>query len=294
VSIRAGSAAAATAGYQTPDQRSSRAQQSGAAASNRLGWAPRDVAVRKQPIGIVPLRRDNTWVDPRLRCKHSAGPGASIKQAIAKPGERPMSAPLFKNDILFLQRFLKVSGLYAGPLDGKFSTAVGDGEDALATRYEAIKQQFVGFDARSESCIMTLQPNAQRKAREFLTATQGLPLTYKIISGTRTYAEQDALFALGRTKPGKIVTKARGGQSNHNFGIAWDVGIFDGGKYLTGATKKEDQAYVDLGNSTLAHVNGLEWGGNWPSFPDKPHYQLATGQSVAAVRKLFEAGSAFV
>jgi hypothetical protein len=45
----------------------------------------------------------------------------------------------------------------------------------------------------------------------------------------RSFAEQDALYAQGRTKPGKIVTKARGGFSNHNFGVAFDIGVFKGG-----------------------------------------------------------------
>jgi peptidoglycan L-alanyl-D-glutamate endopeptidase CwlK len=48
------------------------------------------------------------------------------------------------------------------------------------------------------------------------------PIT--VIFGVRTVAEQDALYAQGRTKPGKIVTNAKGGQSAHNFGLAVDIG----------------------------------------------------------------------
>ena len=50
----------------------------------------------------------------------------------------------------------------------------------------------------------------------------------KVISGLRTYDEQNGLHAKGRTTPGKIVTNARGGYSNHNFGIAFDIGVFEG------------------------------------------------------------------
>jgi len=84
------------------------------------------------------------------------------------------------------------------------------------------------------------------------------------------------------------VTNARGGQSNHNFGIAWDVGIFENGKYYAGDTQKEDKAYVELGGFIKANVPGLEWGGDWKGFVDKPHYQLATGKSVVQVRALLE------
>ena len=205
-----------------------------------------------------------------------------------------MSKPLFPDDILFLQRFLKSCGFYAGPLDGHFNSDVSHAEDALAAQYEAIKREMGDFDARSEAGISTLEPNAQRTARQFLKTANALPLTYKIISGTRTFAEQDELFAQGRTKPGKIVTKAKGGESNHNFGIAWDVGIFNGRDYLTGETQEEEQAYINLGKHILAHLDGLEWGGDWHDFVDRPHYQLAIEKTVADIRQLFEKGSALV
>jgi peptidoglycan LD-endopeptidase CwlK len=200
-----------------------------------------------------------------------------------------MSAKLFKADILFLQRLLAVSGFYKGPLNGKWSSDVDAAEERFLAKYEQIKGESGEFDNRTESCIMSLIPAAQIKAREFMNAVKGRTLTYRLISGTRTYAEQDALFA---KRP--RVTKARGGQSNHNFGIAWDVGIFEDGKYYEGNTKKEDKAYVDLGALVKASVSDLEWGGDWKSFVDKPHYQLATGKSVAQVRALLEKGKPYV
>ena len=200
-----------------------------------------------------------------------------------------MSERLFKTDVLFLQRILAVSGFYDGPLNGKFTGAVDDAEEKFFKKYEAIKTKLGGFDNRTEGCIQTMIPEAQTKAREFMNAVKGLPLTYKIISGTRTYAEQDVLFA---KRP--RVTKAKGGQSNHNFGIAWDVGIFENGKYYEGNTAKEDKAYVKLGALIKANVAGLEWGGDWESFVDKPHYQLATGKSVSQLRKLLEKGKPFL
>jgi peptidoglycan LD-endopeptidase CwlK len=200
-----------------------------------------------------------------------------------------MSAKLFKDDILFLQRVLAVSGFYTKALNGKWSSDVDAAEEAFLASYAKIKSQLGGFDTRTENCITTLIPAAQVKAREFMNAVKGLPLTYRIISGTRTYAEQNVLFAK-RPK----VTNARGGQSNHNFGIAWDVGIFENGKYYEGNSKKEDKAYVALGALAKSKVSGLEWGGDWKSFVDKPHYQLASGKSTSQVRKLFEKGKSYI
>jgi peptidoglycan L-alanyl-D-glutamate endopeptidase CwlK len=92
----------------------------------------------------------------------------------------------------------------------------------------------------------------------------------RVISGFRSYAEQDALFAQGRTKPGRKVTNAKGGESNHNFGIAFDIGTFRGAEYLP-----ESPAYDTVG--ALGKELGLEWGDDWEGLVDKPHFELRPG-----------------
>ena len=194
-----------------------------------------------------------------------------------------MSAPL---DVLFTQRILGCSGLYTGAMDGQWGPKTDAAEQAFHVEY--LKQQTIGgtFDLRTEVAILTLIIQAQAKAREFMKVAGP---TCKIVSGTRSYAEQDALFS---QQP--KVTNARGGQSNHNFGIAWDVGIFLNEHYLTGATPTEEAAYTTLDAKIKAHVTGLEWGGDWKSIVDEPHYQLATGKTLSQVRTAFEAGKPFV
>ena len=105
----------------------------------------------------------------------------------------------------------------------------------------------------------------------------------KIICGTRTYAEQDALYAQGRTAPGPIVTDASAGYSNHNFGIAFDIGIFNGGVYLA-----DSPLYTKVG--TLGRAQGREWGGEWIVFTDEPHFQLSSDCSLAEQRDLVAKG----
>jgi peptidoglycan LD-endopeptidase CwlK len=151
----------------------------------------------------------------------------------------------------------------------------------------------VELDARSEKIIASLDPNARPMFRQFLCRAKATAATlgcdYVLISGNRTYAEQDALYAQGRTKPGKVVTKARGGFSNHNFGIAVDAGVFQGKLYLDGGTKAQADlaAKVHKACSEHAAACGLEWGGSWSGFKDLPHFEIATGLSMAAKRKLF-------
>ena len=122
-------------------------------------------------------------------------------------------------------------------------------------------------DDRSEKAIATLLPEVQPYARALVTRAAQHGITIKVISGLRTYEEQNELFNQGRTKPGRIVTKARAGFSNHNFGIAFDIGVFEGNKYLDDSPK-----YKAVG--ILGMDLGLEWGGNWKTIVDQPHFQL--------------------
>lgn len=126
------------------------------------------------------------------------------------------------------------------------------------------------FDARTERNIATLLPHVQRLAREHMYQVRKIGLDMRIIDGSRTFAQQDALFARGRTEPGPRVTNARGGESNHNFATAYDVGFFNGPNYI------EDGPEYDIAGRIGMEV-GLEWGGTWTSPVDRPHFQYPGG-----------------
>ena len=144
--------------------------------------------------------------------------------------------------------------------------------------WDAIYRQIVGAapiptgtatlaDERSERNIATLLPQVQPLARALIESAAAIGIAIKMISGTRSYDEQNALYEQGRSQPGRIVTNARGGYSNHNFGVAFDIGVFEGGRYLD-----ESPAYNAVG--ALGLKLGLEWGGNWKTIQDEPHFQL--------------------
>lgn len=149
-------------------------------------------------------------------------------------------------------------------------------------------------DARSETAIAKLQPEVQGYARALVRRTAAAGVEIRVISGLRTFAEQDALFAQGRTRPGRKVTNAKGGESNHNFGIAFDVGVFEGTAYLG-----ESSAYDVVG--AIGAEIGLEWGGHWSSIVDKPHFQLrpdwaanfSSRELLAELRERIESGTPF-
>lgn len=133
-------------------------------------------------------------------------------------------------------------------------------------------------DSRSEKTIATLLPEVRPIARSLVQKAAASEITIKIISGLRTCKEQDALYAQGRTQPGAIVTNARGGYSNHNFGIAFDVGVFEGNKYLPDSPK-----YKAVG--VLGIDLGLEWGGSWKTIVDQPHFELRPAWAAGLTEK---------
>lgn len=88
---------------------------------------------------------------------------------------------------------------------------------------------------------------------------------------TCTYRDneyQDYLYAQGRTRPGKIVTNAKGGESAHNYKVAFDFCPLVGGKPDWNDTK----LWKEIG--AIGQSVGLDWGGSWKSFPDMPHMQV--------------------
>jgi peptidoglycan L-alanyl-D-glutamate endopeptidase CwlK len=158
--------------------------------------------------------------------------------------------------------------------------------NAFETRSAQIDAALDTFNTRTERNIQTVHLKVQEAARTFMNAIRTAGINARIISGTRTYAEQNALYRKGRfgNLPPRV-TNARGGQSNHNFGIAWDIGIFtQNGAHLPESALYNQAAEVGL----AAGIIGLEWGGNWTSFVDRPHYQLATGLSISLTFPLYD------
>lgn len=98
----------------------------------------------------------------------------------------------------------------------------------------------------------------------------------------RSIAEQNALYAQGRTVRGNIVTNARGGQSNHNFGVAVDFFLYDGS-----ITKAKWVVDADFRKVVVEmKKQGFDWGGDWTSFYDAPHFELydaVRGQKPSAI-----------
>lgn len=142
----------------------------------------------------------------------------------------------------------------------------------------------------SDRKLATVHPILAIRARALLALGANAGSSLLVTQGLRTWEEQDALYAKGRTVApiGKqyIVTNAKGGQSYHNFGLAFDVAVLDAAGKLDWDTSHPGWVLAGrLGKSV-----GLEWGGDWKSFRDLPHFQFTGGLSLATCRELFPQG----
>ncbi len=132
----------------------------------------------------------------------------------------------------------------------------------------------------NKKALEVFEPFLQAAEKELTTHD----VTVEVISGLRSMKEQADLYALGRSRPGKIVTKAPPGSSWHNFGLAIDLGLFKNGKYLDASNPRlADSLYAILGN--LAKEHKVEWAGNWKSFPENPHFQVTFGLTLSQARE---------
>jgi peptidoglycan L-alanyl-D-glutamate endopeptidase CwlK len=135
------------------------------------------------------------------------------------------------------------------------------------------------WDGATNKRILTLDKRLQEPAREFInTVEEELGIQLRIVQALRTVAEQNALYNQGRTTPGNIVTKAKGGTSYHNYALAMDVVIVKEGNAVWSILPKE---VVKIGEDL-----GFEWGGNWKGFKDYPHFQMTFGQSIRDLQKV--------
>ena len=152
-------------------------------------------------------------------------------------------------------------------------------------------------DSVSQIRVQRLHP----KVRDEVVATideveARLPknMAVRIVQGKRSKEEQDEIYAQGRTKPGKIVTKAQWYATYHFYGNAIDYALLidkDGnGSYETVSWDRNG----DLDNDRVADwlevanafkAKGWSWGGDWLKFKDYPHLEKTCGQSWRTLYK---------
>ncbi|WP_437342369.1 M15 family metallopeptidase [Jeotgalibacillus marinus] len=133
-----------------------------------------------------------------------------------------------------------------------------------------------------------LHPIVQEKQDELIEQAASLGITVVITEGFRSVEEQDALYAIGRTTEGNIVTYAEGGESYHNFGLAIDFALRtnDGSIIWDMEYDGNDNNQSDwMEVVEIAKELGFSWGGDWPGFKDYPHFEMRFGLSIHELQR---------
>jgi peptidoglycan L-alanyl-D-glutamate endopeptidase CwlK len=124
-----------------------------------------------------------------------------------------------------------------------------------------------------------LHPKVKTLAEQFISACKKAGYDVLIYCTYRDEAMQNHLYSFGRTKPGKIVTNARAGESWHNYRCAFDFVPMIGGKPQWG----DKSAYAKCG--TIGESLGFQWAGRWTGkLKETAHMQYTGGLTLADLR----------
>ena len=143
------------------------------------------------------------------------------------------------------------------------------------------------MDQHSLDNLNTLHPKFRPSAiQAWAEAQAAMPTNVQIIviQGLRSFAESNELYKIGRTvmgdnptpehPMGEIVTKAPGGSSYHNYGLAFDF------KMITNGHEDNIVGPNWLKVVSIMESYGMTWGGHFPEgFHDDPHFENRYGRN---------------
>lgn len=134
--------------------------------------------------------------------------------------------------------------------------------------------------------MINIYPKLEEKINLLIQKMSSLGFKVKVVSGYRSIEEQDKLYKIGRYgDKRKIVTNAMGGSSYHNYGLAVDLCF----------VKNEDLSWDESNNWELLGKEGkslgLEWGGDFKSFKDRPHFQISNGIKLSVLKQKIKTNS---
>lgn len=157
--------------------------------------------------------------------------------------------------------------------------------------------------------IQTLHPKIRKKVLDAYTHINqkllGKGVRLRFVYTTRTFEEQNVLYAQGRTKLfdskgnrlGKV-TNAKGGQSIHNYSLAWDIvllldknndGVFESVAWDTVIDFDKDGKADWMEAVDYFKSIGAVWGGDWKSFKDAPHFEITFGHTWRTLKAKYDA-----
>lgn len=146
-----------------------------------------------------------------------------------------------------------------------FDALISEGVQLAPARSVALHLAFLMANPQIGSAM--LHPNLRGPLQSLREYAEESQMPFQIVSTFRTFPEQEAIYGQGRTTAGKIVSNARGGESYHNYGLAFDVALLPGQ-----GGSSQASALANLG-AFWEKIGGV-WGGD---FGDTDHFEYHPG-----------------
>lgn len=124
-----------------------------------------------------------------------------------------------------------------------------------------------------------LHPRVRAMAERFLGKCDDAGIDILVTSTYRDHESQAALYAQGRTAPGRKVTNAKPGESWHNWRVAFDFVPMINGKPVWSTDGADWKLWETVG--VIGESVGLEWAGRWKKFREFAHFQFTDGLKLA-------------
>lgn len=180
----------------------------------------------------------------------------------------------------------------------KVRTSLVDEEEKLLNSYKSIKNAYEKEKSLYEGVTLAiskiggkdfkksvglrigdynLHPLVELGRIELMEQAKAKGIDLMVVGSYRSFQEQDRLYSIGRGEGDEraIVTNARGGQSWHNYGLAFDLAFDVGGVPSWDDMDRNNNGISDWEEIGLIGESlGFEWGGRWTSLVDKPHFEL--------------------
>lgn len=166
-------------------------------------------------------------------------------------------------------------------VDGRVGPNTAEALSSNKAAVEIVPQQGSGkpldpkdtksFDPAGRLSDSSMNPQVARLAAQVCQELQKLGYQPYVVSGFRSFSEQNSLYEKGRSKPGPKVTWVRGGGSWHNYGLAVDIAFWNSSG--SGPSWSEKHPWHLIGQ-VGKQVGFTRWGGD---FGDRPHLEHHPG-----------------
>lgn len=128
--------------------------------------------------------------------------------------------------------------------------------------------------------IEALYPDVKEKAERLIKKMKELGMDIRIVEGFRSAKKQNYYYSKGRTSSGNVITNSEGLESYHQYCLAFDV------CFRRYGYNPPDHWWDRLGEE--GKKLGLQWGGDWENFPDRPHFQWICGFTWREIKDYFK------